>query len=414
LHGIYKSKKRLAMKYRIFIIALFLGWIVSCEKEISPVQSEKFIKFYGNYLMDEAGDVAALDDGGYAICGTGTVPNGGKRVIFIITDEYGNLKPGFPRYYTEGNLESGANALVVKDGGQGGYLLCGYLERPVSGSGQVQKDMFLVRTNSSGEELWQQSYGTSLNEVILHASERVNSGYILAGYRENNGKKGILIVGVKPEQDTTDILELSYYNSNSENSSANFIEKTGDRYLCVCTYDKPADTGTNILILNMDDNLGALPIPFSGSFNESGKCMISDNTGNYLVLGNRVNSSGRSEVVVYLVEVETVYPYSVTGDIVATVSESNANLTAERFVRTENGSIAIVGTRNDGSTKDIFLQFLSADYSVGELIIYGSAGDQSGTDIDIPSGGGIVLLGDNSKDNNSMISLIKTGDDGNL
>lgn len=400
------------MKYRIIIIAILLGWIVSCEKEISPVQSEKFIKFYGNYLMDEAGDVAILENGGYAICGTGTVPDGGKRVMLIITDEYGNLKPGFPKYFTDGGLESGANALVVKDGGQGGFLLCGYLERPVSGAEQVQKDMFLVRTNSSGEELWHQSYGTSENEVILHAAERVNSGYILAGYRENNGKTGILIVGVKPEQDTTDILELSYSNSNSENSSANFIEKTDDRYLCVCTYDKPADTGTNILILNMNDNLQALPIPFSGSFNETGKCIISDNSGNYLVLGNRINGSGRSEVVVYLVETDGLY--NVTGDIVATVSESNASLTAERFVRTEDGSIAIVGTRSGGSTKDIFLQFLSADYSVGELIIYGSAGDQSGTDIDVPSGGGIVLLGDNSKDNNSMISLIKTGDDGNL
>ena len=75
------------MKYRLFIITLLLGWLVSCEKEILPNQSEKFMKFYGDYLIDEAGDVATLENGGYAICGTGTQPGGGKRVVLIITDE---------------------------------------------------------------------------------------------------------------------------------------------------------------------------------------------------------------------------------------------------------------------------------------------------------------------------------------
>ena len=58
------------MKYRIFLIVTIFGSLVSCEKEISTSQADKFLKNYGNYLSGEARDVDVLDDGGFAICGT--------------------------------------------------------------------------------------------------------------------------------------------------------------------------------------------------------------------------------------------------------------------------------------------------------------------------------------------------------
>jgi len=117
------------MKYRIIIIAGLIGFLFSCEREMSPEQADRFIKFYGNYLMDEARDVEVLDDGGYAICGINTLPDLGKRMVLVVTDKYGNVKDGFPKYYTEEGLESGANAIVPIRGGQGGFLLCGFVER---------------------------------------------------------------------------------------------------------------------------------------------------------------------------------------------------------------------------------------------------------------------------------------------
>lgn len=405
------TQKRSTMKYKIFIITFLLGWVISCEKEISPIQSEKFIKFYGDYMMDEAGDVAVLKDGGFAICGTGTVSGGGKRGMLIVTDEYGNIKPGFPKYYTEEGYDSGINALLVKDGGSGGFLLFGYVDQPAEGTAGLQKDMFLVRTSGSGEELWHQSYGSDENEVILHATERTSSGYMLAGYTEKEGNTDILLVGVTPEQDTN-MLKLNRINPDFTSSSASFIRKFNDRYLCVCTLDKTNRTGTEILILNVDDNLGALPLTLSGSFVETGKCIIEDGADKYLILGNRINGSGKSEVVVYRVEIAGQYISS--PNLVTNISVANTDMVAERLVKTADGGFAIVGTRQVGSTNDIFLQFLSSDYSAGNLIAYGAIGNQSGTDIDLPEDGGIVLLGTTGDDNSSMISLIKTGEAGDL
>ena len=179
------------MSKPIYIAAAFIFLLaVSCEPTISPEQSEKFIKFYGNQLMDVARDVEILEDGTIAICGIDSTAGTGKRAVLILTDEFGNVKSGFPKYYNEEGFESGANALVVKRGGQGGFLLCGFVERPSLEGPGIQKDLFLVRISSNGDELWKKSFGSVEDESILHATERISSGFMLAGYQVRNEKKG--------------------------------------------------------------------------------------------------------------------------------------------------------------------------------------------------------------------------------
>ena len=402
------------MKYKIILLVGLIGLLISCEREMSPAQAEKFIKYYGNYLMDEARDVEILDNGGYAICGIDSVADFGKRMVLIVTDEFGNMISGFPRYYTEEGLESGANALVPIRGGQGGFLLAGYIERPVGGNQaalKTQKDMFLVKTSSTGEEIWQRSYGSKEDEVVLHVVERITSGYMLAGYQVKDGKSDILIMGVKEEGDSIK-LGLNYNNPYAENGTANYLLNTGDGYLCVCTYDKIGKSGTDILILNFDDELSPNDENLTGDSNEYGTCIIEDGVDSYLVLGNRINELGNIEIVVY--RIETSGLLITRSVLLATISEGNMDMIGERFVKTADGRYAIVGTRRSGETKDIFLQFLTSDYMASGQIIYGASGDQSGADIDLPNGGGIVILGTSSFEDNSMISLIKTSDTGDL
>ncbi|RLD24050.1 MAG: hypothetical protein DRI70_08645, partial [Bacteroidetes bacterium] len=310
--------------------------------------------------------------------------------------------------------ESGANALVPIRGGQGGFLLAGFVERPVIGSvnaAKTQKDMFLVKVSSTGQVGWQNSYGTSEDEVILHVTERISSGYMLAGYQVKAGKSDILIMGVAEEGDSIK-LGLNYNNPYAENGRANFLLNTGDRYLCVCTYDKIGNDGTDILVLNFDDELSSIDENLTDESNEYGTCIIEDGPDSYLVLGNRISDGGKTEIVVH--EIKTNGLLITSSVLLATISEGNMDLIGERFVKTADGRFAIIGTRRSGGAKDIFLQFLTSDKIASGRIIYGASGNQSGADIDLPNDGGIVLLGTSSYEDNSMISMIKTGDTGDL
>ncbi|MGW8314078.1 MAG: hypothetical protein ACWGNV_00650 [Bacteroidales bacterium] len=403
------------MKFNIFWMILLALAALSCERDPSPEQAERFIKFYGEYLMDEARDLAALDDGGFAICGVDSLPEVGKRMVLVITDEYGNLLSGFPKYYTEEDLNSAANSIVPIRGGQGGFLLAGYVEKPVDGSFATQKDIFLVKVSSTGAISWQKSYGSEDDEVILSASPGIVSGFMLAGYKVQDGKSDLLVVGVEQEGDLIDLpFFISEYYSNRR---VNNIMTAEDRYICACTYDRyaSADETTRILALSFDDDLVASPSPggITGSSNEKGTCVIEAEPNVYLVLGNRI-ISGKSEIVVYKIETDEVYPIIKSSEFLTNISISDVNLTAEKMVKTADGRFAIVGTREAKGNRQIFLQFLSANYDTEELVIYGAAGDQFAADVDVADDGGLVLLGTNSVEESSMISLIKTNDTGGL
>lgn len=401
------------------VITVLFGFLASCEKEISSNQEEKFMKFYGNYLIDQASDVAVLDNGGYAICGTDSTAEFGKRMVLIVTDSYGNIQSGFPRYFTKqdpgsGNsLQSGANAIEAVNGGRGGYMLFGYVESEIPDSTGTQKDAFVVKVSTSGEEFWQETYGSSEDEVILHATQRFSSGYMLAGYQVKDGKSDLLVFGIEEEGALIDI-PFNYTPNNAEHSAANYLLSYRDRYLLVCTYDKVGDDGTDLLILTFDDELSPLRgEDLTGDVDEFGMCAIEDGTDRFLVLGNRHNTaSGRKEIVIY--QIETEGPYIRKSFLRATISQSNTDLTAKRFVKTDDGRYAIVGSRTAYGFSDIFLQFLSPDYAVTGSVVFGSSGAQSGADVEIADDGGIVVLGTNEADGNSMISLIKTSDTGDL
>jgi len=408
------------MNYISYIKVLILVTLVaSCTRDISPEQAEKFIKFYGNQYMDEARDLEILDDGSFAICGIDSVQGEGKRAVLIVTDEFGNLKQGFPKYYSDASYPSAANTLVLQRGGEGGFLLSGYSEKPIVDTippieTGTQKDIFLVRTDKSGNLLWSKSFGSGEDETVLHATEDfASAGYLLAGYQENDGKRDIMIMGVSDQGDSSD-LTFNYHGGPSvESSSANYILNTGEQYLAVCTYDRANSEGTDILILYFDETLSPLVWPISNVLSETGENIAHIEGDRYVVLGTRNNvSSDRSEIVLYEVSIDAT---RITGAVpLAQISEGGADLLASRIKKSVNGGYVVVGTRVIGSDRDIFLQFLDESFQARERIIYGAAGNQSGEDMEFTSDNGMLMLGTNGSEVSSMISLIRTGEAGEL
>jgi hypothetical protein len=397
-------------KYSFFWILLAV-FVVSCEREISSEQSDSFVKFYGNYLMDEAGDVEVLANGGYAICGTETSGSGDKRMVLIITDPFGNVRNGFPKYYTEEGLDAGGTSLIALEGGSDGFFISGYVEKPVAGSQDVQKDIFLVRTSASGDTTWQRSYGSAKDEYILHAIKKIGSGYLLAGYRGVEGATDLMVMGVTEEGDSIK-LGLNYNNPYARSSAANYLLNTGDMYLCACTFDQVNGEGTAIQILTFDDELSPLAKNLSGEYDEQGMCILEERDGAFLVLGNRLNTSGGSDMVLYGIETDGLL---ITGSsLLTTISDDQAALSGRKVIESSSGKLVILGTREVNSNPEILMQFVSASHQSEELLTFGAAGAQTGTDIELSRDGGYVLLGTNSDGVNRMISLLKTNAAGDI
>lgn len=388
-----------------WILILLSALTISCEKEISDGQADSFIKFYGSYLMDQAGDVEVLSNGGYAICGTETSESYGQRMVLILTDKFGNVLSGFPKYYVEEGFETGGTSLIALQDGSNGFILSGFVKKPVEGTQQVQKDIFIVRTSSTGNVSWQRSFGSAADEQVMHSVEMIRSGYLLAGYRLKNGYSDLMVMGVTEEGDSIK-LGLNYNNPYARNSTANYLLKAGDMYLCVCTYDKIAGEGTGIQILTFDDELSPFARILSREYNESGMCILDEGNGNFLVLGNRETGSGDVEMVLYGIETEGLLIRN--SSLHATISAPRTDFIGERMIETASGDLAIAGTRKIQNTSEILLQLVNSSYQPGEVVSFGAAGNQTGKDIELAGDGGIVVLGTNAHEGSSIISLIKT------
>jgi hypothetical protein len=242
---------------------------------------------------------------------------------------------------------------------------------------------------------------------------------MLAGYQEKGGEQDIMIMGLEEDGDSIELEFLFNKPVGSADAYASHIVNAGDTYMAVCTYDKVVGEGTDILVLNFDDELAPNDEVIRGNADEFGKCIVHDTLDRYIVLGSQVKQqTGQSEILVYSVEKNG---YVIRPPVlIETISEIGADLKPEKLIRTGVGRYAIVGTRkvidqdnSEDGDEDIFVQFLVQELEA-ERILFGNVGNQRGMGIDLAADGGLVICGSNGdeQEGNSMITLIKTDDAG--
>ncbi len=141
----------------------------------------------GNY--DEITDVIQLDDGSFHMTGT-TASNdgdvsgnhGGSDVWIVKTDISGNIL----WQHSYGGSETDSPFSMAHNY-EGGWLIGSYTN---SGDGDVTDslgdfDYWILNTDSTGNILWQKSYGGSSKDVCYSVVNTADEGFALAGYSES-------------------------------------------------------------------------------------------------------------------------------------------------------------------------------------------------------------------------------------
>jgi hypothetical protein len=129
-------------------------------------------KTFGGDNYDEARSIILCDDGGFAIAGTYSFGVGGWDFWLIRTDASGNHLWN----HTYGGMwDDLAYSLV--ECSSGGFAVAGSTES--YGAGEY--DYWLVRVNPSGEHVWNQSYGGVGYEECWSLLESKGGGFILTG-----------------------------------------------------------------------------------------------------------------------------------------------------------------------------------------------------------------------------------------
>jgi hypothetical protein len=130
-------------------------------------------KTFGNADPDYGLSVQETRDGGYVVCGdTLSCGDGYDNAFLLKTDAHG--KELWFKTFSGENYES---LTAVRETRDGGFILCG----ETSSSGAGKEDIWLIRTDAQGNELWSKTFGGKESDKGKSVEETGDGGFILFG-----------------------------------------------------------------------------------------------------------------------------------------------------------------------------------------------------------------------------------------
>ncbi|MBN1186387.1 MAG: hypothetical protein JXB49_29195 [Bacteroidales bacterium] len=394
--------KRKCTLFIIFLSSILLHY--SCDKtDISDIQSESFVKFFGGSGSDKASGLLQMPDGGYAIIGSIETSDNGYDIYLIRTDKFGN-QLWEPKIWGDSLDDTGYDIEMDNDGN---LLLLGSVTNPTQ-SGSTEKDALLIKVNNEdGQTLWTRKIGSTFDEEAYDLLITESGDYLLGGYSSDGNDKYTWMVKIQGEYVRTK--RLGFESLNEEIISITELND-GNGYLTIG--NRISGSESDILPRIFGPDLSY----YSGdAYQRTGKDevgnLINDNN-NFITLSSSKNiTSNKSIILLSTLSIDDDFP------IISTMKEiesPESELYGKYIYAISSGGYAIIGSIITAGNEDIYLLITDSQGNTVTSNTFGGTGTQVGIKIEQTADGGFIILGTNTFDRNSMITLIKTKPDGSL
>ena len=199
-------------------------------------------KTYGGTGEEKSYSVQQPAEGGYIICGFSSSFGPGDDDVYLIrTDINGDTL--WTKTYGGTGEDRGYSVQETVDGG---YIICGY----TSLFGSTDYDVYLIKTDSSGNALWTKTYGSTGDERSYSVQELTEGGYIICGYSNSFGP-GDYDIYLRKTDANGDTIWTKTYGSTGDERSYSVQETYAGGYI-ICGYSNSFGGGDYdvYLILN--------------------------------------------------------------------------------------------------------------------------------------------------------------------
>ena len=142
-------------------------WIIKTDEQ----GNIEWDKRYGGREQSGANSVVKTSDGGYALAGYLS-----QDFWLIKIDGSGNIK--WNQTYSKSGVEEAYSLVVTSDGG---YALAGITTGAIGKQSYI--DSWMVKTDTSGNEIWSQTYGGTGDQYLYSLIETSNGAFALAGFK---------------------------------------------------------------------------------------------------------------------------------------------------------------------------------------------------------------------------------------
>lgn len=238
----------------------------------------------------EGYSIKKMANGGFLVCGSVTASAGNKDLLLLKTDESGNLV--FQKTFGGSQNDIGRDAIELQNGD---LMLLG-----TTGSfGPGAASMYIVKTDPNGMEIWSRSFG---GDGVDGGSEllQMNSVEVLIlGFTGSfgAGDRDIYLQGVSLDGDS--LASFIYGGASYEESQA--IQPAADGGFVMCNHSASSDPTHAMVATKLNSNYQVVWEREYGSSvsHDGGEAVLADSEGNYVFIG-RTNSFTEDEQVYFV------------------------------------------------------------------------------------------------------------------
>lgn len=261
---------------RIFQLVTLV--LILCNFTIAQAPDTLWTKTFGSANREYSRSVDATSDGGFIIAGTYYALGPGVSDIYLIkTDADGNQQWAYDNY-GGGELEEGE---CVQQTSDGGYIVCGY----TTSYGAGEKDVYVIKTDATGDVEWTQTYGTNADEWGNFIQQTDDEGFIIAGtYETGTGIKDFYLIKTDPLGNE----QWHNYLGGGELEEGECVQQTSDGGYIICGATTSYGAVGEDVLLKKTNSLGSAQwtAVIGGNGTDQGASVKETDDGGFVVCGN--------------------------------------------------------------------------------------------------------------------------------
>jgi hypothetical protein len=373
--------------------------IFSLFQIISAQPDTVWTRIFGGSNSDIGYSVQQTNDKGYIIVGyTSSFGNGGYDIWFIKTDANGNKI--WDKTFG-GNYDD--YGYYIQQTSDGGFVISG----GTTSYGAGGFDIWLIKTDANGNLLWDKTFGGSSNDNGSCVMQTTDGGFIITGYTASYGEGNADVWLIRTDSNGNKLWDKTF--GGGFDDYGNSARQTNDGgFIFTGRTDSYGAGAADGWLIRTDDNGNILwDKTFGGSSFDTGYSLQITSDNGFIISGRtQSNTIGGSDV--WLIKTDA------NGNKIweKTFGGYSYNYGTCVQLSADNGYIIAGHTRSNYTGKfDVWI--IKTDINGDSLWtkIFGGVGDDYGNSVQQTSDGGYIIAGYTNSfgDGNNDVWLLKLG-----
>jgi hypothetical protein len=365
---------------------------------------------FGGAQSDKGYSIEQTIDGGFILTGSTFSKGNGERDVFLLkTDNNG----GQLWLKTYGGLNND-EGFSVKQTSDQGYIVCGR----TNSFGNNYSDIYVIKTDINGDTIWTKVIGGNVSERGYSIEETDDDGYIILGYSNSYGN-GLLTDIYLVKLDSNGNQQWDQVFTQTNESIGNSVKQTQDGGYIICGSKRGGLFGENdVFIIKTNSNgIEQWNKTYGGNNIDEGHSILQTLDGGFIITGSKTNL-GELNKTLWIIKTD------INGDTLWTNTFNNLNYSSSEgysVLETSSGDYIICGIIEIWQPIDKQYVYIIKIDNNGNQIWYNlfskSGYSNEGQEICETNDGGFIIIGSSSLNEGSGyndIYLIKTDDQGNI